>query len=148
MEYQIVPMAARHVAPIAALEQQCFSDPWSEAAIAPELENPLSLWLVAEQGDTVLGYIGSQSVPPEADMMNLAVAPEARRQGIAEALVHALEAALREKGTESLTLEVRVSNLPARTLYEKLGFEPVGLRKNYYFHPKEDACILRKDWNA
>ena len=146
MEYQIVPMAARHVAPIAALEQQCFSDPWSEAAIAPELENPLSLWLVAEQGDTLLGYIGSQSVPPEADMMNLAVAPEARRQGIAEALVHALEAALREKGTESLTLEVRVSNLPARTLYEKLGFEPVGLRKNYYFHPKEDACILRKDW--
>ena len=147
MEYQIVPMAARHVAPIAALEQQCFSDPWSEAAIAPELENPLSLWLVAEQGDTLLGYIGSQSVPPEADMMNLAVAPEARRQGIAEALVHALEAALREKGTESLTLEVRVSNLPARTLYEKLDFEPVGLRKNYYFHPKEDACILRKDWN-
>ena len=147
MEYQIVPMAARHVAPIAALEQQCFSDPWSEAAIAPELENPLSLWLVAEQGDTLLGYIGSQSVPPEADMMNLAVAPAARRQGIAEALVHALEAALREKGTESLTLEVRVSNLPARTLYEKLGFEPVGLRKNYYFHPKEDACILRKDWN-
>ncbi len=147
MEYQIVPMAARHVAPIAALEQQCFSDPWSEAAIAPELENPLSLWLVAEQDDTLLGYIGSQSVPPEADMMNLAVAPEARRQGIAEALVHALEAALREKGTESLTLEVRVSNLPARTLYEKLGFEPVGLRKNYYFHPKEDACILRKDWN-
>ena len=147
MEYQIVPMAARHVAPIAALEQQCFSDPWSEAAIAPELKNPLSLWLVAEQGDTLLGYIGSQSVPPEADMMNLAVAPAARRQGIAEALVHALEAALREKGTESLTLEVRVSNLPARTLYEKLGFEPVGLRKNYYFHPKEDACILRKDWN-
>ena len=147
MEYQIVPMAARHVAPIAALEQQCFSDPWSEAAIAPELENPLSLWLVAEQGDTLLGYIGSQSVPPEADMMTRAVAPEARRQGIAEALVHALEAALREKGTESLTLEVRVSNLPARTLYEKLGFEPVGLRKNYYFHPKEDACILRKDWN-
>lgn len=147
MEYQIVPMAARHVAPIAALEQTCFSDPWSEAAIAPELENPLSLWLVAEQGDTVLGYIGSQSVPPEADMMNLAVAPEARRQGIAEALVHALEAALREKGTQSLTLEVRVSNLPARALYEKLGFAPVGLRKNYYFHPKEDACILRKDWS-
>ena len=140
-------MQERHLDGIAALERACFSDPWSEAAIAPELENPLSLWLVAEQDDTLLGYIGSQSVPPEADMMNLAVAPEARRQGIAEALVHALEAALREKGTESLTLEVRVSNLPARTLYEKLGFEPVGLRKNYYFHPKEDACILRKDWN-
>ena len=147
MKYEILPMQARHVPQIAALERLCFSDPWNEAAVGGELEIPLSLWLVAEQGDTLLGYIGSQSVPPEADMMNLAVAPEARRQGIAEALVHALEAALREKGTESLTLEVRVSNLPARTLYEKLGFEPVGLRKNYYFHPKEDACILRKDWN-
>ena len=147
MKYEILSMQARHVPQIAALERLCFSDPWNEAAVGGELENPLSLWLVAEQNGAVLGYVGSQMVPPEADMMNIAVAPEARRQGIAEALVHALEAALREKGTESLTLEVRVSNLPARTLYEKLGFEPVGLRKNYYFHPKEDACILRKDWN-
>ena len=146
MEYQIVPMAARHVAPIAALEQQCFSDPWSEAAIAPELENPLSLWLVAEQGDTVLGYIGSQSVPPEADMMNIAVAPEARRQGIAEALIGELICCLSANGVTSLSLEVRASNAAARSLYEKLGFRQAGLRPNYYFHPKEDACILRKDW--
>ena len=139
-------MAAHHVPAIAALETQCFSDPWSESAIAPELQNPLSLWLVAEQNRAVLGYVGSQMVPPEADMMNIAVAPEARRQGIAEALVLALIRTLDECGVTSLTLEVRVSNLPARTLYEKLGFAAVGLRKNYYFHPKEDACILRKDW--
>ena len=81
-------------------------------------------------------------------MMKIAVAPAARRQGIAESLVLALIRALDECGVTSLTLEVRVSNLPARTLYEKLGFAAVGLRKNYYFHPKEDACILRKDWNA
>lgn len=148
-EYQIVPMARRHIAAIAALETLCFSDPWSEAAIMPELENPLSLWLVAETADGgVLGYVGSQRVPPEADMMNIAVAPEARRQGIAEALVTALVSALKEEHVASLTLEVRVSNAPARALYEKLGFVPVGLRKNYYFHPKEDACILRKDWNT
>ena len=149
MEYRIVPMAANHVPAIAALETQCFSDPWSESAIAPELQNPLSLWLAAEASDgTLLGYVGSQRVPPEADMMNIAVAPAARRQGIAESLVLALIRALDECGVTSLTLEVRVSNLPARTLYEKLGFAAVGLRKNYYFHPKEDACILRKDWNA
>lgn len=148
MEYTIVPMAARHVPSIAALETVCFSDPWSEAAIAPELENPLSLWLAAETADgALLGYVGSQRVPPEADMMNLAVAPEARRQGIAEALVLALIRALKAHGVTSLTLEVRASNLPARALYEKLGFASVGVRRNYYFHPKEDACILRKDWN-
>ena len=140
MEYRIVPMAAHHVPAIAALETQCFSDPWSESAIAPEIQNPLSLWLAAVALDgTLLGYVGSQRVPPEADMMNIAVAPAARRQGIAEALVQALIRALDARG---------VTNLPARTLYEKLGFAAVGLRKNYYFHPKEDACILRKDWNA
>ena len=149
MEYKIVPMTARHVPAIAALEQVCFSDPWSEAAIAPELDNPLSLWLTAEGADgAVLGYVGSQRVPPEADMMNIAVAPDARRQGIAEALVQALVQALDARGVTSLTLEVRVSNLPARALYKKLGFVQAGLRRNYYFHPKEDACILRKDWNA
>ena len=148
MEYTIVPMAARHVAAIAALEKVCFSAPWNEAAIAPELDNPLSLWLTAEAPDgEVLGYVGSQRVPPEADMMNLAVAPPARRQGVAEALVQALIRELKRHEVASLTLEVRASNLPARALYEKLGFAPVGVRRNYYFHPKEDACILRKDWS-
>ena len=114
MEYRIVPMAAHHVPAVAALETQCFSDPWSESAIAPELQNPLSLWLAAEALDgTLLGYVGSQRVPPEADMMNIAVAPAARRQGIAESLVLALIRALDECGVTSLTLEVRVSNLPA-----------------------------------
>lgn len=148
MEYTILPMQARHIPEITELEQLCFSDPWSEAAIAPELENPLSLWLVAEGGGRLLGYVGSQRAEPESDMMNLAVAPEARRQGLAQTLVRALEAALREKGVTSLTLEVRASNLPARALYEKLGFLTVGIRKNYYFHPKEDAHILRKDFFA
>ena len=142
-------MEPEHLAQIAALEIACFSDPWPESILVRELQNPLSLWLAAEALDgTLLGYVGSQRVPPEADMMNIAVAPAARRQGIAESLVLALIRALDECGVTSLTLEVRVSNLPARTLYEKLGFAAVGLRKNYYFHPKEDACILRKDWNA
>lgn len=148
MQYSIVPMSIGHISAIAELEKSCFSDPWSEAAILPELQNPLSFWLVAEQNGAVLGYVGSQCVPPEADMMNLAVAPQARRQGIAEALVRALEAELERRGIQTLLLEVRVSNLAARTLYEKLGFESVGVRKNYYFHPKEDACILRKELKA
>ena len=74
MKYEILPMQARHGPQIAALERLCFSDPWNEAAVGGELENPLSLWLVAEQNGAVLGYVGSQMVPPEADMMNIAVA--------------------------------------------------------------------------
>lgn len=142
---KMVRMTAEHVAQIAALEALCFSDPWSENSIASELKNPLSLWLVAEQEGRVLGYIGSQTVMGEADMMNVAVHPEHRRQGIAEALVTALMQALRDADATVLTLEVRISNEPAKTMYEKLGFQQIGCRKNYYRHPKEDALILRKE---
>ena len=90
MEYEIVTMEAVHVPQVAALEKAVFPDPWSERSVASELDNPLSLWLVAQAGDVVLGYVGSQSVMGEADMMNLAVAPAARRQGLARALVTAL----------------------------------------------------------
>ena len=143
---RIENMTADHVAQVAALEAICFSDPWSEKSVASELTNPLSLWLVALDGDRVAGYVGSQSVLGESDMMNVAVHPDYRRRGIAEQLCLSLVEALKEKGNHSLTLEVRASNAPAKALYEKLGFVQVGLRKNYYRNPKEDACILRKEW--
>ena len=145
MGFEIFPMTAEDIAQVAALEQACFSDPWPQSVLAHELENELSLWLVAKQDGEVLGYVGSQSVLDEADMMNLAVRETARRRGIAKALVCALCRKLSEKGVQSLTLEVRDSNEPAIRLYEALGFTQVGKRPNYYFHPKEDARILRKD---
>lgn len=141
----IEKMCADHVSQIAELEKACFSDPWSASSIASELENPLSMWLVAVENGRVLGYVGSQAVLGEADMMNLAVCPAERRRGIAQALAEALCAALLEQGNHSLSLEVRVSNMPARSLYEKLGFVQVGCRKNYYRCPKEDALILRRE---
>ena len=145
MDYTIVPMQPAHIAQIAALEQTCFSDPWPESILARELTNPLSLWLCALDGESVVGYIGSQTVLGEADMMNVAVAPRARRQGLGRALVEALCTALRcQMQAEVLTLEVRDSNAPALALYASLGFVQIGLRKNYYQHPKEDARILRK----
>ncbi len=142
----IETMAQCHILQIAELETLCFSDPWPASAIAPELTNPLSLWLVAMEGERLAGYVGSQTVLEETDMMNIAVHPDFRRQGVGEALVNALVAALKDRGSRQLTLEVRASNEPAKTLYEKLGFQQIGLRKNYYRHPKEDACILRKEW--
>lgn len=137
-------MEACHVPQIARLETVCFSDPWVESSIASELENPLSLWLVAMDGDRVAGYVGSQSVLGEADMMNIAVSPDYRRQGIAKLLLLSLQKRLADQDVHSLTLEVRRSNEPAISLYTTDGFVQVGCRKNYYRHPTEDALILRK----
>ena len=146
---EIVKMNETHVASVAAIEKECFGvDAWSEKSVASELTNQLSLWLVAVDGDRVAGYVGSQTVCDETDMMNVAVTADYRRQGLGEKLVLALVEELKAMGSQCLTLEVRDSNTPARTLYEKLGFQQIGLRKNYYRNPKEDAYILRKEWNV
>ena len=145
----ITNMTSEHVSQVAELEKLCFgTEAWSEKSVTSELPNQLSLWLVALDGERVSGYVGSQSVLGESDMMNVAVHPDYRRQGIAEKLCLALVEALKEKGNHCLTLEVRASNETAKALYEKLGFFQVGLRKNYYRNPREDACILRKEWEV
>ena len=141
----IVKMNESHVAQIAALEKVCFSDPWSEASIASELRNEWSLWLVDDEDGQVVAYVGSQSAPPDADIMNVAVAPAYRRQGRGEAILLAMMDALRKLGRENLFLEVRESNAPALALYERLGFVQVGKRPRYYANPVEDALILRKE---
>ena len=146
MEYCL--MKESHVSAIVELEKLCFSDPWNEEAVGSELNNPLSCWVVAMDGDRLAGYVGSQSVLGWADMMNLAVHPDYRRMGVGEQLVEELTRRLREQKVTCLTLEVRASNAPAISLYEKLGFNQVGRRPNYYFHPKEDALILRKEWDV
>lgn len=143
---EIVKMTDAHVASIAEIEKLCFSDPWSEKSVASELTNKLSLWLVALDGDRVAGYIGSQSVLDGADVMNVAVHPDYRRQGIGRALVERLVAELQKTVVTFLMLEVRASNEPALALYTQLGFVEVGRRKNYYRNPKEDALIMRKEW--
>ena len=144
----IMKMNSEHVGQIAELEKLCFSDPWSEKSIASELENELSYWLVALEDGRVTGYVGSQTVMDETDMMNVAVHPDFRRCGIAEKLVNTLVLKLKERGSHSLTLEVRASNDGAQKLYEKLGFSLIGKRPKYYRNPKEDALILRKEWSV
>lgn len=141
----IEQMKPEHAAQVAALEKLCFSDPWSEASILRECSAPYSLWLVWVEAGEVLGYVGSQAAPPEADVMNLAVAPSCRRRGLGRALMQELMNRLRATGTEALFLEVRASNVAAKSLYESLGFCGVGCRKKYYVNPVEDACILRRE---
>lgn len=145
---EIVPMTEHHVQAVASLEKLCFSAPWSESSVRSELTNPLSLWLVAVEGNRVAGYVGSQSVMGEADMMNIAVEPSFRRRGVAESLVVELILRLSGNGVHALALEVRASNEGAIALYEKLGFAQVGRRPNYYSNPKEDALILKKEWEV
>ncbi len=143
----ITNMRQNHVSQVAELEKLCFSDPWSENSVASELENPLALWLVADDDGKVVGYIGSQTVMDASDMMNVAVHPDHRKQGIATALIVGLVEELRRKGSRSLTLEVRASNENAIRLYRMLDFQEIGCRKNYYRNPREDALILRKEWD-
>ena len=145
---ELIQMNPSHVAQVAALEQVCFSDPWSEASVAGELANELSFWLVAVEGETVLGYVGSQTVLDSTDILNVAVSPDHRGRGIGRALLTELEQRLRQQGVTEVLLEVRPSNAPAIALYTSLGFVQVGRRPNYYLNPREDALILKKEWNT
>lgn len=144
---EIITMTHGHVPQIAQLEKVCFSDPWSVSSIATELDNRLSYWLVAVENGAVLGYIGSQTVLGETDIMNLAVSPDARRRGIGRALLLRLMTDLKNGGNRCISLEVRESNEAAKALYTSLGFVQVGLRPNYYRNPKEGALILRKEYD-
>ena len=144
---EIKLMTKEDIPHLAALEQLCFSQPWSSTSLEYELNNPLSLWLVAHIDGKIAGYVGSQTVMGETDMMNIAVSPEFRRQHIAQQLIEELIAQLKLRQSHCLTLEVRATNAPALALYQKLAFVQVGRRPGYYRNPREDALILRKEWS-
>lgn len=138
----IVPMREAHVSQIAEIEKRCFSAPWSEKSIAEEINNETAKFLVSVSGDRVLGYIGVHEVCGEAYIANIAVLPEYRRLGIAEALLKAAENGAKGRGCEFISLEVRKSNLAAITLYKKRGYAEAGERKNFYTDPQEDGIIM------
>ena len=135
------PMLPQHLSAAAALERLCFSLPWSLESFAAELENPSSYYVVVVEGDRLLGYAGMRFVLDEFYVDNIAVAPDCRRRGVADALLSALTAFGRAR-LACLMLEVRASNGPAIALYEKHGFQAVGRRKNYYDAPREDAILM------
>ena len=142
---EITPLSPTWIPQAAALDRECFSLPWSENALRSELSNENALWLAAAEGESLLGYVGAQISFEDADMMNLAVTPARRRQGVAAALVLALEEALAARGVTTLTLEVRASNAPAQALYQKLGYSQIARRPGYYLRPREDALLYRKE---
>ena len=147
MSFRIVPMTAAHLPQVAALEKLCFpADPWSEALFRAALDDPRAAILLAEgESGELLGYAVLFTVLDEGNLDNIAVAPEHRRQGVADALLGGIVGFGREH-LSTLTLEVRASNAPAIALYEKYGFAAVGRRKNYYTDPKEDAILMTLDF--
>lgn len=143
-DIRIVPMNENHLKDLALLEKQCFSVPWSENAFEKELEKENSRFFVAITKNEVSGYIGANNVLGEVYINNIAVFYNYRGFGIGEKLLSNLIEVSEEENCDLVTLEVRVSNTPARKLYEKLGFKEVGIRKNFYDQPKEDGVIYTR----
>lgn len=130
------------VAAVAALEAQIFPMPWSAAGFADTLPREDVIFLVAYEQDELLGYVGIYCTLDEGEITNVAVAPAARRRGIARALLTELKQQLACRNVTQIVLEVRVSNEPAIRLYEQMGFSVLGVRKNFYEKPTEDAYIM------
>ena len=116
--------------------------PWSEKAFMDSLSQKEALFLVAEEEDRVLGYIGIYLSFEEGEITNVSVDSSSRNKGVGSELVEQLKKEAQARGTEKIFLEVRVSNEPAIRLYEKQGFEQVGCRKNFYEKPREDAWVM------
>ena len=147
MYYEIVPMDRSHIPQIAALEKECFSMPWNETMLEDALFDPQASFIVAEDGEegNILGYAGLHAVLDEGYIDNIAVAPDARRHGVASALLDVF-CRFGAVNLAFLTLEVRKSNAAAIGLYEKFGFQRAGLRPGYYQHPREDAVIMTREF--
>ena len=126
------------------LESRCFSVPWTREQLESQLPDAQHVFLAGEEDGCVLGYVGMMTVLDEGYISNVAVAPEARRRGIGRALAAALLDRAETLSLSFVTLEVREHNDPAIALYAGLGFVPVGLRKNYYDSPKENALLMTK----
>jgi [ribosomal protein S18]-alanine N-acetyltransferase len=141
---------------IALIERVSFSDPWTFEAFSAALALPHLRFFVAEDTPTggrggggsersLVGYVVALVMADEGEIADVAVAPAARRRGIARHLLVRVMVELVQAGVRTLYLEVRESNVPAKALYASLGFEQVGRRRGYYQHPSEDALLLKRD---
>ena len=142
MSYKILNAERCHVSGIHKIEVECFSEPWPEDAIASQLNGDNHVFLVALDGENVVGYVGMMYVLDEGYISNVAVTSAYRRRNIGDALI--CELMHRASGLELsfVTLEVRESNESAKALYAKHGFKEVGRRKGYYTKPKENAVLM------
>jgi [ribosomal protein S18]-alanine N-acetyltransferase len=133
---------------IEAIEQRAYRTPWSRSMFASELAKVTSICLGAFEGDNLIGYIVNSRYVDAWHVMNVAVDPDFQRRGIATRLIERLFELTDEDDGRGYTLEVRVSNIEAIKLYEKLGFERHGIRRGYYTDNREDALIMWRDCHS
>jgi [ribosomal protein S18]-alanine N-acetyltransferase len=143
----IVPLQERHLDDLVRLERICFSEPWSRAGLEAELYDPVSIFAVAQKDGETAGYAGMHCVSGECYVDNVAVFPQYRGLGIGLALMRHLILRAENEKAEFISLEVRASNMPAISLYEKIGFRVAGRRRDFYRRPSEDALILTRFLN-
>jgi [ribosomal protein S18]-alanine N-acetyltransferase len=142
----VAPMELADVASVEAIERASFSAPWPPNAYRTELQtNRLAHYLVIRVGPQIVGYAGLWLMVDEAHVTTFAIHPDWRRRRLGERLLIALLDIALERQAADATLEVRLSNLAARRLYEKFGFRPVGIRPRYYTDNSEDALIMTTD---
>ena len=145
LDMQIEKMKMCHLAEVEKIEQLCFPDAWSMEQFVEEIsDNEARTYWITSQKDTVIGYCGMWQILDEAHTMNLAVHPDYRRLGVADALLQTMIALANQNKLSAMTLEVRGSNVPALRLYKKYGFLEAGVRRNYYANPTDHAVIMWK----
>ncbi len=143
MEYIIRKMRKTDVPAVASLEAKTFTEPWSEESFISELSNPQATITVCEYNGEIIGFADMREICGECYVNNVAVAEEFRSKGIGRALMDALHNACSDDA-EFITLEVRESNRVAISLYTSLGYIKVGVRKDFYRQPTENACLMTK----
>lgn len=129
---------------IARMEATCFPDPWSRSAVLSHLQNTATLTYLATADGVPVGALLLLNTPPVGEVLRVMVLPQARRQGIATALLRYGEGELVLRGNRRMYLEVRAGNLGARALYRACGFGDTGTRPHYYHNPREDAVVMEK----
>lgn len=134
-------LTVAHLSAVAELEAVCFADPWSEKALALLVSDGAYGAVCFSEG-RAMAYGGVVWAPDEGQITNIATHPDARRNGMGAAILEHLIAEARSRGCEQLSLEVRVSNIPAIALYERYGFVKMGIRRGFYKHPTEDAYVM------
>ena len=140
---ELLPMRRRHLHQVLDIERRVYPRPWTMTLFLSEIvQRSTRFYIVARAHRRVVGYAGLMVFGDEAHVTNIAVDPDAHRRKIASRMLFALVSAARRRGASACTLEVRVHNHAAQSLYRQFGFAPVGIRKNYYAETGEDALIM------
>lgn len=143
-DYIIRPMGVSDTEQVELIEKQIFSIPWSQKSFEDACQSEDNIYLVCEMNGQIAGYCGLWTVLGEGNITNMAVSGGFRRLGIAEALMKEMEKRGMSKNVVTYFLEVRKSNEAAVNLYKKMGYVQIGVRKNFYEKPVEDALVMSK----